>query len=942
MCILSRPGPHDNRGTASPIERLIGRLNGVNKNGNGWSARCPAHDDQRASLSIAEGDDRRALVCCHAGCDVKAICAAVDMTPADLFPTLIPTVRPTSIPATRSDVKGTRPAKIFATSSDAVAQLQRRHGPPSAQWTYQNALGEPVGVMVRWDHQGGKKDIRPVSRHGDTWQIRGMPHPRPLYALPELPAASRIYVCEGEKAADAVRSIGLAATTSAHGSKGATKADWGSLAGKEVVVLPDNDQPGREYAEAVASILVRLKPAPTVKLINLPGLPPRGDFVEWLEAGGTFEKLSELLAATETYAPKRNQKIAKARTSSPSDRPRIVITTDEPTVIDQAIESLGSDTTIFKRGNVLANVMRDEHKSSGIIRPPSAPRIQSLPLATLREHMAGAAKWIKIQKKGDEIEQVAAHPPDWCVKAVAARGKWSAILPIEGIVETPILRPDGTLLTRPGYDPETALLYEPRGTFPTIPAEPTLADAQRARDELLEIVADFPFAHDAHRSGWFAGLLTPLARYSFYGPVPMFVIDANTRGVGKSLAVDAIAMLVSGLPMPRMINPESDDEMRKRITTLALEGERLVLLDNLGNTLGSPSLDAALTATTWKDRILGVNRSTASLPLNATWYATGNNVVFNGDTIRRVVPIRLESNMERPEERQGFRHPDLLRWIREERPRLIAAALTILRAFHVAGRPDQGLASWGSYEAWSDAIRQPLVWVGLGDPADARDELVEQSDRDAGSLRTLLASWHEIAGDEGMTVAEVFRRLDVNSDASRLEPLKWPDLRAAIAEISGKALGHLPSPRSFGMRLTQLRGRVVAGRRIIGKPDRTGATLWRVECAGSAGTADTAGTIPAVTPACTRAHGRAPESGPISPVSPSSPSSTPSATVHNASPDNASGRQRSTLNGSSVSVVEPEATAAPTTRAEAHPSCVAPPGGDESGTDKSLGNGEEW
>jgi hypothetical protein len=108
-------------------------------------------------------------------------------------------------------------------------------------------------VVVRWDLPSGKKDIRPASWHGDGWRIGGMPEPRPLYGLPDLSGANRVYVCEGEKTTDAVHSIGLTATTSAHGCESPGKTDWRPLAGKEIIIFPDNDPPGRKYANAVAA-----------------------------------------------------------------------------------------------------------------------------------------------------------------------------------------------------------------------------------------------------------------------------------------------------------------------------------------------------------------------------------------------------------------------------------------------------------------------------------------------------------------------------------------------------------------------------------------------------------------------------------------------------------------------------------------------------------------
>ena len=148
------------------------------------------------------------------------------------------------------------------------------------------------------------------------------------------------------------------------------------------------------------------------------------------------------------------------------------------------------------------------------------------------------------------------------------------------------------------------------------------------------------------------------------------------------------------------------------------------------------------------------------MPLYATWYATGNNVILVGDTARRVVHIRLESPEENPEERADFHHPDLLAWVRQERPRLTAAAVTILAGYCAAGRPDMRLTPWGSFEAWSALVRQAVVWIGLPDPGSTRTELTSQADREAVALRQLIAGWEEMdAAGVGMTVAAVLREL---------------------------------------------------------------------------------------------------------------------------------------------------------------------------------------
>lgn len=287
----------------NPVDLILSKLFDAKRNGTGWQARCPAHDDRRPSLSIAEGDGGRALVTCHAGCTPEEVAAAIGLKMADLMPPRSaasprkPGGKPLSGPGggrlkpptagnTPRATTGPSEAPTFPTASDAVAALERQHGKRAATWTYHNAQGEPVGVVVRWNLADGNKDIRPVRRTPGGWTIGGMPEPRPLYRLPELLArpGERVFVCEGERAADAAASMELLATSSPHGSKSAGKADWRTLAGREVVILPDADDAGRQYSDAVAGILAGLNPPASVRVVELPELPEGGDFVEYLAA----------------------------------------------------------------------------------------------------------------------------------------------------------------------------------------------------------------------------------------------------------------------------------------------------------------------------------------------------------------------------------------------------------------------------------------------------------------------------------------------------------------------------------------------------------------------------------------------------------------------------------------------------------------------------------
>jgi hypothetical protein len=162
--------------------------------------------------------------------------------------------------------------------------LEHRLGKRSDLWTYHDADGNPIGLVVRWDRCEGK-DIRPVSRHMDGWRIEATPAPRPLYRLLELATAERVVVVEGEKTANAARSLGFTATTSAGGSQVADKANWRPLAGKDVIIFPDKDPPGEKYAGDVAR-LASAAGARSVRILRLAEhahlLPEGGNLVDVL------------------------------------------------------------------------------------------------------------------------------------------------------------------------------------------------------------------------------------------------------------------------------------------------------------------------------------------------------------------------------------------------------------------------------------------------------------------------------------------------------------------------------------------------------------------------------------------------------------------------------------------------------------------------------------
>ena len=269
-----------------PIQALLAKLEsgGFDPRPAGpdqWESRCPAHKGGRRNLSIRKGDDGRALVHCHHadegnGCDHKAIVAALGLTEANLFPS------EPERPKDRGRPARTTGGQAHRTPEDAIASTARKLGGPTASWIYQEADGCESFRVYRFDGRDGK-EFRPAHPAPEGWILGDPAGPLVLYHLPELADAETVFVTEGEKCSDLARKLGMPATTSAHGAKSARKTDWGPLAGKTVVILPDNDPEGESYAKTVAGLLSKLKPQPTVKIVKLPVTDEGDDLAEWLQ-----------------------------------------------------------------------------------------------------------------------------------------------------------------------------------------------------------------------------------------------------------------------------------------------------------------------------------------------------------------------------------------------------------------------------------------------------------------------------------------------------------------------------------------------------------------------------------------------------------------------------------------------------------------------------------
>ncbi len=534
-------------------------------------------------------------------------------------------------------------------------------------------------------------------------------------------------------------------------------------------------------------------------------------------------------------------------------RPVIDVTHELLKNTTEAIAALKRDENIYQRETKLVFVTRVTKEQSDNSSPvmgddgqvhrqlvEGSPQICEMETPTLRERLSEVALFQKWNKKTEEYSPIV--PTDEIVGAVKKRANWPGIRPLLGVVETPTLRPDGEIVQTPGYDPSTQYLYVPGENFPSVTDEMATQDrAKWAFNFLSECFEDFPYVTRAHRSVPIAAILTLVARPAILGSIPAVLFDASTRGSGKTLQTDAIATITTGRGAPRMNYTSDDVELEKILAGYALRGSSFICLDNIPamRPFGGGPMDRVITARDDVEiRILGATKI-VTLPWRALIMATGNNISFYGDTSRRVLMARLEPAEEKPEQRTKFKHEDLLGWIRTQRPRLVAAALLILRAYFRAGRPDMGCTRWGSFEEWGRLIPNAIVFAGGADPMLARPESEEEVDPELRSIRMIVTSLRQLQGDDEFRISSVvdllFKSQRVSDPVNGgYKPDGLEDLRDAIETLVGKRgmkfQGNVlaPDPVELGRRLSAFKGRVISGLRLVTKTGGGGVMRWRV------------------------------------------------------------------------------------------------------------------
>jgi hypothetical protein len=383
--------------------------------------------------------------------------------------------------------------------------------------------------------------------------------------------------------------------------------------------------------------------------------------------------------------------------------------------------------------------------------------------------------------------------------------------PLDGVTNTPYLDKDGNVIAADGYHPGSRLVLEMRGlTLPPISESPTEDEVAASVGLLIEHwLADFPFASAADMVNVVAALLTMTGRH-FFPLAPLFIVDASTPGSGKGLLVITMVIIATGEP-PRFTQlPVDGEEQRKVITAKFLEGRSLFTWDE-SHVISGRSLAMTLTAEVYSDRILGGNKM-ISVTNRSTQVALGNNVQVWGDMKRRVVPSRLVPDVEHPEHRTDFRYPDLEMWVRQNRGRLLAAALTIWRHWVAKGRQDADIRM-GSFERWSHAVGGALEAAGVPGFLSHTSEWLDNSDDDAPEWEEHLAALRRTYAGTSFTALEVAVRSGRGEDLG----LPWfkrdPDV---------------PMHKALGYRYRAIRDRWLGPYQLTQAGVSHGRTRWKI------------------------------------------------------------------------------------------------------------------
>lgn len=476
-------------------------------------------------------------------------------------------------------------------------------------------------------------------------------------------------------------------------------------------------------------------------------------------------------------------------------------------VVDVAERELAQSRRHYQRGGLIVTVVTDPGTRE--------TRVQEISPPALVRALAGAATWERFD--GRTEDWVRADPPARHTTVLFDSTSYPHLPVLNGLARQPYLRPDGSLMTAAGYDTATGLF----GVFDarefSVPDKPTRAQAEAALALLKSLLVEFSFAGDSDLAAALVAMLAAAIRPSL-AHAPMIHARAHMVGSGKSYLCELITAFATPQRGTPTTFPADDEECRKLLLAELLRAPAVVEFDNLtGDLVAHKSLCTVLTSEFMSGRILGVSK-TATVSTRALFLSSGNNVGPVQDMTRRCISIRLDPGCETPAAR-SFTRPELVRDVLRERGRYVSAALTIVRAWIVTGRPKAICKSLAGYGDWSDLCRQPLLWLGCADPTvSVFEAMTEDPDRE--TLGRLLTSWFMVFGKTPAMVRDAVKQaLQFNDENA--------ELREVLRDIADER-GEI-NRRKLGWWIRRHAGRIVNGQRFVRSSGNRSAEAWQVE-----------------------------------------------------------------------------------------------------------------
>jgi putative DNA primase/helicase len=531
----------------------------------------------------------------------------------------------------------------------------------------------------------------------------------------------------------------------------------------------------------------------------------------WFDEAGDWTE--EQAANVVPFKPKGEAK-ARARPDLP------VITLEAGELHNIATEAeaalIASGTPFYVRSQKVMRPVVDVLPASHN-RMTKVARLAEVGEATMIDRLSRSAVWLKWDGRAKKM--VPADPTPKVSATVLSRdGEWT-FPRLAGVITTPTLRPDGTILSEPGYDPATQLLLLDPPEMPTLPPRPSKKVAEKALARLDSLLNEFPFVDDASRSVALSALITPVVRGALM-VAPMHITKAPVAGSGKSYIIDIASAINSGEKAPVMSAGAKEEELEKRLTSALLAGQTFISIDNVNGELGGDFLCQVVERPIVQPRILGKSE-TPKIENRSSCFATGNNIRLVGDMTRRVVICSLDPGMERPETREFSGDP--FDAVLANRGLYVAAALTVVRAYVVAGCPGV-LPALASFEDWSRLVRSALVWLGRADPLLTMEQ-AREDDPTTSTLRQVYHGWHDAVGQQPHTASEMIAKSNLRGVHN---DLIHEGLHDAFTIIANDRAGGL-TPTKLGQYLKRHENRIIGPFKVVsaGK-SRTDIVLWKV------------------------------------------------------------------------------------------------------------------